>query len=143
VYLWRISNYATLDGIGGTLQSGRWHTRGKPIIYTADHPASAVLEMLVNMDASLLPDHFQLLKIDVPADLVVRPVGMSGNWRTDHNMTRWLGDVWLAECRSLLLQVPSVIVPDAYNTLINPQHPDAVRLKIISTQSVPLDERLK
>jgi RES domain-containing protein len=143
VYLWRISNYATLDGIGGILKSARWHTRGKPIIYTADHPASALLEMLVNTDVSLLPDNFQLLKIAVPADLHAHPVRASGNWRTDYNMTRWIGDEWLAEGKFLLLQVPSVIIPDAFHTLINPLHRDASRLKIISTQSVPLDVRLR
>jgi RES domain-containing protein len=143
MFLWRISNYATLDGIGGTLQSGRWHTRGKPIIYTADHPASALLEMLVNIDASLLPDNFQLLKIAVPSDILAYPLSASGNWRTDHAATRWLGDEWLASNKSLLLQVPSVILPGIYNTLVNPQHPDALRLKIVSTLSVPLDERLK
>jgi len=45
--LWRISNYADLSGAGGLQAAGRWHTRGKRIVYLADHPASALLEMLV------------------------------------------------------------------------------------------------
>ncbi|AVT78400.1 hypothetical protein RPPS3_43380 [Rhodopseudomonas palustris] len=53
--LWRISNYADLTGTGGLRASGRWHSRGRRIVYLADHPSSAVLEMLVHMDREFLP----------------------------------------------------------------------------------------
>ena len=48
--LWRISNYADLSGIGGLKAAGRWHSQGRRIVYLADHPSSALLEMLVHMD---------------------------------------------------------------------------------------------
>lgn len=63
--LWRISNYADLSGAGGLQAAGRWHTRGKRIVYLADHPASALLEMLVHMDRELIPATYRLLRIVV------------------------------------------------------------------------------
>ncbi len=141
--LWRISNYATLDGRGGLLQSARWHTKGRPIIYTADHPASALLEILVNVDVALLPDKFQLLQIAVPDSIIAKKAAVSGNWRNDVRITRTIGDHWLAGADSLLLQVPSAVMPGIFNILINPLHPDASRLRIESAEPVPLDDRLR
>jgi RES domain-containing protein len=143
MFLWRISNYATLDGIGGTLQSARWHTKGRPIVYTADHPASALLELLVNVDASLLPDDIQLLKILVPTDVTTVAATPPLNWPHDYSVSREVGDQWLERRNSPLLLVPSAILPDVYNTLINPRHPDAARITIINVQRVPLDTRLR
>ena len=69
--LWRISNHASLSGDGGLYASGRWHTRGRRVVYLADHPASALLEVMVHLeiDAEDLPTHYQLLGVDVPDDL--------------------------------------------------------------------------
>lgn len=140
--LWRISNYATLDGMGGTLQSAHWHTAGKPIVYAADHPSTCLLEMFVNVNASLLPTRIQLLKILVPDDLQSAATKIPDDWRNDTMISRGIGDAWLEKTGSVLLQVPSAILPDVYNTLINPLHHDAKRLKIMSVQAVPLDQRL-
>lgn len=56
--LWRISNYADLSGEGGLRAAGRWHTRGKRIVYLTDHPASALLELLAHMDRDLIPSSY-------------------------------------------------------------------------------------
>lgn len=143
MFLWRISNYATLDGIGGTLQSARWHSKGKPIVYTADHPASALLEILVSMDTSLLPDDIQLLKIAVPEGVTPVAAKPPSGWQFNYSVSSGVGDQWLESLESPLLLVPSAILPDIHNTLINPRHPDAAHCKIISVQKVPLDTRLR
>jgi RES domain-containing protein len=143
MFLWRISNYATLDGIGGTLQSARWHTVGKPIIYTADHPSTALLEMLANLEFELLPSTFQLLKIKVPDGVTPTRAKPRQGWMSEAKTSRSTGDEWLSRGQSLLLEVPSAILPDVFNTLINPQHPDAHLLRIVSMQRVPLDQRLR
>ena len=143
MFLWRISNYVTLDGAGGMLQSARWHSLGRPIVYAADHPAAALLEILVNFDLSLLPDTFQLLKIEVPASVVPVMAQAEDDWLTNVSVSRAMGDQWLASRNCLLLQVPSAILPNVFNVLINPQHLDAALLKVIEVQSVPLDVRLR
>ena len=143
--LWRISNYADLSGIGGIRYSARWHTKGRPIIYAAEHPAGALCEFLVHLDREDIPDTFQLITIDI--DDRVRPEDVATDrlprgWTNDLHVTRALGDAWLAAGRSLLLRVPSTIVPDAYNVLINPMHPDSAKMRIVRIAKVPLDDRL-
>jgi RES domain-containing protein len=67
---------------------------------------------------------------------------LSPNWPEDLNATQAIGDRWLSERRSLLLQVPSVLVPETWNVLLNPQHSEANLLKITVTYEHPFDSRL-
>jgi RES domain-containing protein len=142
MHLWRISNYADLKGLGGLRFSARWHTRGHAIIYTAEHPAGALSEMLVHMNRAVFPDTFQLLKIKIPDDVPLPSAKLSkSGWQTDSALSRRVGDSWLKRRKSLLLRVPSVIVPETFNVLINPAHPDMSNVRIVSAQSIPLDPR--
>jgi RES domain-containing protein len=141
--LWRISNYATLDGIGAKLNPGRWNSLGNAVVYCADHPASALLEMLVHIDISLLPDSFQLLKISAPDDVMLTTDTLASGWTTNESITKAIGDEWLKSRSSLLLKIPSAILPDVFNVLINPLHPEARNCLIEGVQNVPLDTRLK
>jgi RES domain-containing protein len=142
VTLWRISRYPDLSGTGGLLASGRWHTRGRPVVYLCDHPAACLLEMLVQGARLTLPPSYQWLGVDVvglsPETVPELPQG----WRDDIALTRRLGDAWLARRRTALLEVPSVIVPRATNYLLNPAHPDAARCGVRETVDYPLDPRL-
>ena len=142
---WRISNYVDLSGSGGVRAGGRWHSRGKRIVYLADHPAGAVLEMLVHMDRDLLPATYRLLRVIVPETIAIEAVGadaLSSDWTNQPAMTREIGDQWLDRCSSALLQVPSVIVPRARNFLLNPAHPDAAAIVVVEVIHVPFDPRL-
>ena len=145
--LWRISNFADLTGKGGLLVAGRWHSRGRPIVYMADHTAATLIEMLVHFDIRLsdVPATYQLLAIDVPDDVRFAGVEMDdlpADWLTDLNATRAIGDGWLAGHTTALLRVPSAIVPAAFNWLLNPNHPDAARIKIAEIIRAPFDPRL-
>ncbi len=145
--VWRISNYATLDGSGGLRASARWHSKGRLIIYCAPNPATALLEMLVHgeLEAGDLPIQYQLLKIDIPDDIPYETVALDSlpvDWRRNSSITRQIGDAWLAAGRTALLVVPSTIVPETDNILINPAHPDSGRIRIIGSQPCRLDERL-
>tara|TARA_R110002020_G_scaffold96186_17_gene230591 strand:+ start:861 stop:1484 length:624 start_codon:yes stop_codon:yes gene_type:complete len=69
--LWRISKYADLSGRGGLVVDGRWHRKGIPVVYSCDHPSTALLEILVHVDKSRIPPDFQLLRLECPDDLEV------------------------------------------------------------------------
>lgn len=146
--LWRISNHADLSGAGGLRAGGRWHSPGHAIVYLAEHPALALLEALVHLelgDLSAIPSHYQLLEIEAPARLpreVVSGSLLVGEWVQDIAMTRAIGDAWLRQCRAALLSVPSAIVPNSRNWLINPMHRDAVRFSITRIAKFPVDLRL-
>jgi RES domain-containing protein len=143
VTLWRISQHADLSGAGGLYASGRWHTRGQPVVYLADHPASCLLEMLVQ-GARLddLPEAYQWLHVDAPDAGVAEVEGLPYQWRDDPAATRRHGDAWLRARATVLLRVPSVIVPASSNYLLNPAHPDAWRCQVTSIVRFPLDPRL-
>jgi RES domain-containing protein len=143
--VWRISNYVELSGSGGVRAGGRWHSRGKPIVYLADHPASAVLEMLVHMDRDLLPATYRLLRVIIPETITAAIVGaeaLPADWREHPAATRRIGDRSLDDASSALLQVPSVIVPRARNFLLNPAHPDAANIVVVEIIQAPFDPRL-
>jgi RES domain-containing protein len=147
VRLWRISDFADLSGYGGLLADARWHSRGHRIVYLADHPASALLEVLVHLevDADELPDTFRLLAVNAPGDMpseTLDPAGLPDDWAQDFSATRRLGNDWLEAATSSLLQVPSAIVPASFNWLLNPLHPDAASVTIDAATRVRLDPRL-
>jgi RES domain-containing protein len=143
--LWRISNYSDLSGAGGIRAAGRWHSRGKRIVYLADHPASVLLEMLVHMERNLFPATYRLLLIIVPETTAIEVIGvdtLTADWRDQQATTRDIGDQWLDRSSSALLQVPSVIVPRARNFLLNPAHTDAAGFRVAEVIEAPFDRRL-
>jgi RES domain-containing protein len=148
--LWRVSNYADLSGEGGRRAEGRWHERGRPVVYLAEHPALALLEVLVHLevDPEDIPAGYQLLTAEVPDRMSVEQLGddrlaaVAANWRRAPAETRKLTGSWFAERRTALLRVPSAIVPAAYNYLLNPAHPEARQITIVARETVEYDARL-
>jgi RES domain-containing protein len=145
--LWRISNHADLSGAGGLLHSGRWHSRGRPVVYLAESPAGALVEALVHVQvasAAELPKNYQLLEIALPDDVSSEDATpkLGRAWRDEPAITRALGDTWLAAQGSLLLRVPSAVVGRSFNRLFNAQHAQATSAKLISAARYPFDDRL-
>jgi RES domain-containing protein len=141
--LWRISNYATLEGECVKLFPARWHSRGRAIVYTADHPASSLCEMLAKADAGSMPSSFQLFKIAVGKIHISKIENIAPNWINGQSITQALGDKWLEAKTSALLRVPSAFVPEAFNYLINPAHPEMSHIRIEQSLRVPLESRLR
>jgi RES domain-containing protein len=142
VYVWRISEFADLTGIGGKKAAARWHSKGRPIVYMADNPASALLEVLVHTPSVDLPSSYQILKINVEGMQCIEPA-LPSFWIKDLLITREIGDVWLKNDRSPILKVPSAILPDCWHYLLNPIHSEARRAKIVSCKRFKLDPRLR
>ncbi len=147
MFLWRISNHRTLDGRGGLETSARWHTQGRPIVYLAESVAGALLEVLVHLELSPahLPKSYRSLKVEVPDELSVEalsPMALGETWANDETLTRTVGDQWLASKHTALLRVPSAIIPETFNVLLNSAHEEARRLKIVSHREYPWDLRL-
>jgi RES domain-containing protein len=145
--LWRISNHSTLDGRGGLHASARWHYKGRPIVYLASSPAGALLEVLVHLEIKdgRFPPHFQLLKLQVPNSISHRAVAegsLAEGWTEDARISRAIGSRWLEASTSALLQVPSAIVPETTNWLLNPVHKESPRLTIEWGRKFPFDGRL-
>jgi RES domain-containing protein len=147
--LWRLTRrpYADLGGRGGELADGRWHTRGRPVVYCAASAALAVLEVRVHLDLplDLLPDDYVLMQIEAPDDLAIqtiRPSDLPAGWRSREDLCRAIGDAWLEEGSTALLSVPSAIVEVERNILLNPRHSSAGNFAIAEVMPFGWDERL-
>lgn len=145
--VWRVSNHLTLDGAGALRASARWHTKGRPVVYCAPNPGTALLEMLVHAEISVedVPTTYKLLKIEIPddaSDEALDRQGLPPDWIQDVAITRDIGNSWLEAARTAVLYVPSVLVSETMNILINPSHSDARRISIAEVIEHPLDQRL-
>jgi len=147
VFLWRISNHPSLAGEGALRPPGRWHSRGRRVVYCAQSPAAALLEILVHFEIEIrhLPVRYRLLKIEAPDDVNVERVSVDqlpADWPDKTEVTRALGDSWLTSVSAALLTVPSAIVPETSNVLLNPAHQDAKRIVIVHVGEHAIDPRL-
>lgn len=140
--LWRISIYADLKGTGGEKADGRWHTaaHGKRIVYLSEHPALALLEVLVNLKG-IFPDRYQLIKVVAGDNVLIDELSISSDWKENPSAARLAGDSWLAGGRTALISVPSAVCPEAVNFLFNPLHSDAANVTVEWVRWVEYDKR--
>ncbi len=145
--LYRIARrpYADLSGTGARLFGGRWNSEGKAMVYLTSSRSLAMLEALVHLSPTNVPDDFCIMTIEAPEDILEVPVKtLPPNWYEypEPNNLKLIGNNFLAEKKHLLLKVPSAIVKEEFNYLLNPQHPDAGRVKILAIEPFMFDQRL-
>ena len=149
--VWRICRKPfikdALAGRGGLFTSGRWHTVGRTIVYTSESLALAALEVLVHVDRDLVPSDLIQIEIDIPDELEILGIvvkELPKNWRSypAPPSLQKRGNAWLVEGLAPVLQVPSSLIPEEANFLLNPQHANAHRFEIISTKRFAYDSRL-
>jgi len=140
---------ALLREHGRGRSAGRWHTpaRGKRIVYLAEHPAVALIEVLANLesDPALLTETFQLIRAETLESVSVSaldPDALPPDRRDNFSLTRSIGDEWLRSGGSALLAVPSAASPESLNYLLNPLHADATGVGIAWRQQLNYDRRL-
>jgi RES domain-containing protein len=142
----RFSNNA-FGGKGGELFPGRWHSKGKPIVYCSATPSLALLEGLVNTTKSELIKGAVLIPAAIPKNIKTMEIlenSLPKNWRQypSPQELRFIGDDWLLKLKSPVLIVPSAVVPIEKNYLLNPLHPDFSKIIIGKTLPMELDPRL-
>lgn len=140
--LWRISNYADLSGSGGLFAAARWNRLNTPIVYCADHPASSLLEILVNSAPENWPASFQLLEIEVPDDARVAEPKLPSDWKDDIEATRNIGTRFIFERSAAVMRVPSAIMPFCFNYLVSPLLAATAGVRIAGVTRHPVDGRL-
>lgn len=153
--LWRISadtrRYQAddLSGRGAETTGGRWNEVGLPVVYTATTRALACLETVVHLNAGGLPLNRYLVEIDAPDALMAAairleaaalPAGWDDQPETQASVA--IGSAWLRAGAAALLVAPSVIVPEEFNVLINPAHPDSAQVTARKVRPWTYDPRL-
>ena len=136
-----------LSGKGARLFGGRWNKRGIPMIYTSEHRSLAALEVLVHTAVHQVPNDLMLLTLSIPDDLstITLPADdLPEKWRTfpapEHLVE--LGSNWAESQNSLLFRVPSAVVPQEWNILVNPRHEAIKQIKIADVKAFSFDGRL-
>jgi RES domain-containing protein len=139
-----------LSGIGASKpESFRWNSLNTRLVYTAESRALATLEIAVHLDLSEdLPTDRFYVEIDIPKHIPIAEVSINDlpkNWDAHPASirTQIIGDDFVNQNTTAVLKVPSSIVSQEFNFLINPNHPDIKRIKVISQIPMDLDNRFK
>ena len=114
------------------------------MIYASEHYSTAMLEKLVH-GSGHMPPHQHFIEITVPKGLTYEmfsPPHHPGWEREDGAVSKPFGEAWLAEARSLILLVPSVVARMERNVLINPAHPEFAAITTGLHQPIWWDKRL-
>lgn len=148
--LWRVvkrKHAATaFDGKAAQCFGGRWNSPGRRTVYASAAKSLAVLEILVHVDVGRPLPRLVAFAFAIDDKLVDRlpAVHLPRHWRTSRGLlvTQQIGDEWLASGRALALAVPSAIVPEESNYLLNPAHAAFGRLRFGRPMPFLLDPRL-
>jgi RES domain-containing protein len=138
--LYRLAHGPGLDGIGGLHTSGRWHRQGTRAVYFGASPAIVVLEKLAHIDPAMLPSDLILARFE--ANVSEEEVSHEAGDLADPERTQARGDAFFREKTSCVLRVRSVILPEEYNLVLNPLHPDAANVKVAGERAFRFDGRL-
>jgi len=138
---------STLSGKGAAIKGARWNSIGVEIIYTATNRSLAMAEVAVHFSLATLPSDYMMVTIHIPDDISLKklnPTDLPIDWNTfpHPSTTQAIGDQFIADNEYCVLQIPSAVTQGDYNILINPNHPDFKRIKIIETEVFPFDKRI-
>ena len=149
VYRLSLAEFATLDGMGGMFNEGRWNSVGNRAVYTASSRSLSVLERFIHEQKVDIPS-LVMMSIFIPDDLAHKqyaestlPSGWDAVDDSLHSQTQEIGDTFLSESKYAYMKVPSAIVPHEYNYIINPLFSDSDRIKINESLPYHYDERYK
>jgi RES domain-containing protein len=150
--VWRLARAefaAQLDGEGARLFGGRWNSRGRRALYTSSHLSLSVLETYVHIPPELGDDlpvlrAVQISISDQPGAVRISPQDLTNLLASADPLAacRAVGDAWLDRNDQLVLEVPSILVPEETNFVVNPAHPHMRDVGIISSRTFRFDPRL-
>ena len=128
--------------------SGRWNGIGRKVIYAAESIPLAFMENMIRRKGTGFNDHFTTMIIDIPDSLGVSEINMEDledGWRDyrDYSQCQMAGNKWYDACRTPVLKVPSEVIPECSNYVINTTHPEFSRINLNSVIPIIPDERIE
>ena len=131
------------SGQGGVYASARWHSAGRPIVYTAQSLSLAALEILVRLKQTNDIQPFYAYSMEIPDHLILTPKSLPVRWKSRIAVSRAFGDAWLKTNNLPALRVPTVITPGEWNVLVNPLHPQfSLKWVVTGPDAYTFDARL-
>jgi len=136
-----------LSGKGAEKSGGRWNSKGTALIYTSASRALCTTEIAVHTPLGNLPLDYKLISIEIPNDIPIQELSVEDlpvDWKSipHTHSTQEIGDRFVSEEIFPILKVPSVVVQDEFNFLINPSHADSRKIMIMAIEPFNFDERL-
>lgn len=146
--VYRITKIRYADSLVASGGAARWNERGYFVIYTAASRALACLENVVHRNGEGLQDDFRVMLIHIPDSLPIQTISLDQlpvNWSLPESYPtcQILGHDWLRQGKSAVLRIPSAIIPNESNFLINPQHADFQKIVLLGHEPFLFDSRLK
>ena len=146
IYRITVSQYA--DKLVASGRAARWNPNDVKMIYTASSRSLACLENVVHRSRFGLNQLFNVMAIDCPDAINIKTVSwniLPANWTSFDRMyiTQKIGDEWIREQESVIMKVPSSIIEEEFNYLLNPEHPDFEKIKLVKTAPFVFDQRIK
>ena len=145
IYRLSTGKYAKdISGAGAKLNGGRWNPVGIDALYTSEYISLCILEILVRANKDISPDSYTLISIEAPQSNVyeIQLQKLKANWQHDLDYTQWIGAEFFKNNPSLILKVPSAIVDQENNYLLNTNHKDFQKVKILGVSPFNFDKRL-
>lgn len=149
-FVWRLAKagYASFDGEGARLYGGRWNHPGIRAVYASESLSLAALEYFVNLDTDLAPDRLVSLRAEIPRRIeqeIVETGDLPKHWRTcpAPEALQDIGTEWLRRGETAVLSVPSAVVPEERNYLLNPAHREFSRIRIGRPRPFQFDPRMR
>lgn len=148
--LYRISSAKFADDLSGTgakLYGGRWNAKGVPVVYLASSRSLAMLELLVHLRPENLIVPYVISTIELPEDkiLTVQADLLPNDWNKDGSLLalHQLTNDFIEKSKFLMMRVPSAIVEEEYNFVLNPAHADFAKVSLLAKRSFTFDQRFK
>ena len=139
---WKYAN--DISGEGSAIFGGRWNPISLKALYTSQSISLCILEILARTQLNMHPAGYQLITIEFPGSdiTIIKPGELKAGWKQHIEYTQWIGEEFLKNNSSLVLQVPSAIVEKESNFLLNPLYKNYKQVKILNTEPLDLDQRL-
>ncbi len=135
-----------LSGKGAEIAGGRWNSKGVRILYTGENRALCTTEIAVHTPLGITPKGYVLQTIQLPKTRIkaVQLNALPKNWKVFPHIaqTKKVGDAFIQQNKYLILKVPSTVIQEEYNYLINPFHHEYLKVKILETVKFEFDKRL-
>jgi RES domain-containing protein len=135
-----------ISGTGASLYGGRWNKKGTPVLYTSENEALALLEFIVNTPPLIIPDP-DLLVLEIPENSVteITQKALPRNWDNypAPAILAEIGQRWVAKNETIALRVPSCIIHNNSNYILNCQHPEYKTVRVVVHKQFKYDPRFK
>lgn len=144
--VYRITTDKWCRNLEASGNSARWNSRGSFMIYAAGSRALACLENIVHRSGEMSGKIYKVMLIEIPASLQIQEIkkaSLHKDWKnlTNYSYCQQMGNQWLKEGNSAILKVPSVIIDEEFNYLINPQHNQFKKIKLANVEEFSFDVR--